>query len=162
MQYTEFTAYAALLTGAPPPTLQKSMVVRHRQTWKLREHHLVVSDPCSDSGIDVDIDSIDPLPGGDPLRSYFPTGTQIMEHRDGIEVQDVNCKNVLRYQRAPIPGRQPIDDDDYISCVQDVIITGEVRSITESVALTLDRLPGSFSMGSIQPYRASEALRWLR
>jgi hypothetical protein len=128
LQYTEFTAYAALLTGAPPPVLQKSMVVRHRQTWKLREHHLIVSDPChSDSGIDLDIDNIDPLPAGDPLRSYFPTGTQIREHRDGIEVQQANCKDILRYQRAPLTSLQCTDDDSYTPYVQDIVITGEVR-----------------------------------
>ncbi|TDL26798.1 hypothetical protein BD410DRAFT_825292 [Rickenella mellea] len=39
--YTEFTSYAALLSGAPPSILQKSLIAQHRQTWKLREHHLV-------------------------------------------------------------------------------------------------------------------------
>ncbi|KAF9458704.1 hypothetical protein BDZ94DRAFT_74376 [Collybia nuda] len=126
--YTEFTAYAALLTGAPPQTLQKSIVVRHRQTWKLREHHLIAADPYSDSGIDMDLDTVDPLPAGDPLRSYFPTGTQIREHREGIEVQEANCKNILHYQRARTTSRQRSDDDCYTVCVQDVIITGEGHS----------------------------------
>jgi hypothetical protein len=87
--YTEFTAYAALLGGAPPTIIQKSVVGRHQQTWKLREHHLLVADPSgSDSGIDMDIDQVLPLRAGDPLRAYFPTGTQIREHRDGLTVQD--------------------------------------------------------------------------
>ncbi|KAJ6625941.1 hypothetical protein B0H10DRAFT_1999553 [Mycena sp. CBHHK59/15] len=73
--YTEFTAYAALLQGAPPPILQKSVIVRHRQTWKLREHHFTSSGDSSPH----------PLSPGDPLRAYFPTGTHISESREGLE-----------------------------------------------------------------------------
>ncbi|KAF8889100.1 hypothetical protein BD779DRAFT_1611184 [Infundibulicybe gibba] len=91
--YTEFTAYAALLSGAPPLTLQKSMVVRHRQTWKLREHHLISSTPAQGFDCSTSPDVPGPLPAGDPLRSYFPTGTQIREHQDGIDVQEPGGKD---------------------------------------------------------------------
>ncbi|KAJ7938462.1 hypothetical protein B0H13DRAFT_1943151 [Mycena leptocephala] len=95
-QYTEFTAYAALLQGAPPPILQKSVIVRHRQTWKLREHHFVV--------------------GTEPVPSrVFPTGTQIIESRDGVEVRDPNRPTELRYYRSAlgpnIPAKDKHDDD---------------------------------------------------
>jgi hypothetical protein len=102
------------------------MVVRHRQTWKLREHHLITSDPSrSDSGIDLELDYIDRLPAGDPLRSYFPTGTQIRERRDGIDVQEPESKHSLHYQRASITASQS-ESDECNPYVQDIVITGEV------------------------------------
>ncbi|KAH0579994.1 hypothetical protein J132_09360 [Termitomyces sp. J132] len=122
--YTEFTAYAALLAGGDPHVIQESMVVRHRQTWKLHEHHLLAFDASrSDSGIGLDSDSVEPLPSGDPLRSYFPTGTQICEIEAGIVVRAPNRNDVLRYQRASSIGeeRQGVP-------VQDIIITGEGHS----------------------------------
>lgn len=128
-QYTEFTAYAALLSGAPPVILQKSLVVRHRQTWKLREHHLLAAGSSSSSsntdlGIDLtatsSINTDSPLSAGDPLRSYFPAGTHIKEDKRGLEVQEPG-KEPLRYRRSSHDGY------DKKTCVQDIIITGEVR-----------------------------------
>ncbi|KAG6864647.1 hypothetical protein C0993_008675 [Termitomyces sp. T159_Od127] len=160
-QYTEFMAYAALLGGGEPHVVQGSMVVQHRQTWKLFEHHLPASDPGSssnpdsdhDSGVGLDCgrrcqrererdcgrenetgngnenenenenasDGAAPLPPGDPLRSHFPTGTQICETRDGIDVRLPGREGVLRYRRASaLRGAAP---------VRDVVITGEVRGL---------------------------------
>ncbi|KAF9262007.1 hypothetical protein L218DRAFT_960614 [Marasmius fiardii PR-910] len=123
--YTEFTAYASLLQGDPPSTLQKSLVVRHRQTWKLREHHLVVSSDSdssrSDYGIGMD-DTTDPvqlLSAGDPLRSYFPTGTNIREHEWGVEVREP-LKGPLHYRHA--------DQETLNARVLDIVITGEGHS----------------------------------
>jgi len=115
-QYTEFTAYAALLAGAPPHTLEKSLVVQHRQTWKLREHHLLSSDCCGNN----------PLPGGNPLRSYFPMGTEIKEDADGVAVREPTGPGPLQYHRATVyhsTGRVQSR-----SRVQDIIITGEGHS----------------------------------
>ncbi|KAK0440161.1 hypothetical protein EV421DRAFT_812487 [Armillaria borealis] len=120
--YTEFTAYAALLSGAPPPVLQKSLVVKHRQTWKLREHHLLATEPVTDSSVPTSIDDFDPLSPGDPLRSYFPTGTHIKEDRDGLEVREPGGKEPLYYKRACF--LQP--DEQRHVC--DIIITGEGHS----------------------------------
>ncbi|KAL0574035.1 hypothetical protein V5O48_007919 [Marasmius crinis-equi] len=119
--YTEFTAYAALLQGAPPQLLQRNLVGRHRQTWKLREHHLISSDPSqSDSGVELDEnDDVEPLSAGDPLRSYFPTGTFIREHAWGVEVREP-YKEPLRYRRAAAGTCK--------SSVVDIIITGEGHS----------------------------------
>jgi hypothetical protein len=130
-QYTEFTAYAALLQGAPPPILQKSVIVRHRQTWKLREHHFVVGTEPVPSPVDDAPPDVHPLSAGDPLRAYFPTGTQIIESRDGVEVRDPNRPTELRYYRSAlgpnIPAKDKHDDDCSPQVqVQDIIITGEV------------------------------------
>ncbi|KAG6889688.1 hypothetical protein C0995_015436 [Termitomyces sp. Mi166 len=123
-QYTEFTAYASLLAGAQPHVIQGSMVVRHRQTWKLHEHHLLAFDASrSDSGIGLDSDSVEPLTSGDPLRSYFPTGTQIRETKDGIDIQVPKRNDVLHYQRA-----SSIREKGKGVSVQDIIITGEGHS----------------------------------
>ncbi|PFH48855.1 hypothetical protein AMATHDRAFT_148969 [Amanita thiersii Skay4041] len=122
--YTEFTAYAALLAGAPPSTLHKSMVVRHRQTWKLREHHLLNEESSiPDSGIEID--PLRPLSAGDPLRSYFPIGIQIKEHRDGIHLQEPHTRHVLHYQRASLALGKNNNGKQH---VRDIIVTGEGHS----------------------------------
>ncbi|KAJ7153448.1 hypothetical protein C8R43DRAFT_446153 [Mycena crocata] len=141
--YTEFTAYAALLQGAPPPILQKSVIVRHRQTWKLREHHFVAANsaspvpgnhPSPASDYEEDSDNANPLSAGDPLRAYFPTGTHIKETREGLEVRDPNRPAELRYTRAAVGANIPPNDNqnesDSLSRVQvqDIIITGEGHS----------------------------------
>jgi len=125
LQYTEFTAYAALLAGGHPPIIQKSLVVRHRQTWKLREHHLLAPDTSlPGSGINSESD-IEPLSGGDPLRSYFPSGVQMRETKDGVEVQEPNSKDVIRYHRTScLPG----SDKSRSPFVRDIIVTGEGHS----------------------------------
>ncbi|KAJ7146189.1 hypothetical protein C8R44DRAFT_690496 [Mycena epipterygia] len=151
--YTEFTAYAALLQGAPPPILQKSVIVRHRQTWRLREHHFMGNGPPlpgNNSGqtasggstaAEVD-DDAHPLSAGDPLRAYFPTGTHIIETRDGLEVRDPTRAADLRYRRAtlgfdvPAKNENSANDDTNINIgpsqpphqVHDIIITGEGHS----------------------------------
>lgn len=114
-----------MLNGAPPNAIQKTPVGRHQQTWKLREYHLVAADGSgSDSGIDVDVDFVDPLMPGGPLGSYIPTGTRLKEHRDGLIVQEAGCNRVLRYKRASSTEPQEYDSDAVLH-VQDIIITGE-------------------------------------
>ncbi|KAH7927562.1 hypothetical protein BV22DRAFT_1006674 [Leucogyrophana mollusca] len=118
--YTEFTAYAALLSGGPPPILHKSLVAQHRQTWKLREYRLV---PPSDA--DSYPDNTRPLSSGDPLRAYFPLGTHIRESSSAIEVREPGRQDALRYLRWA-----PFDSDEIsnreIQRLQDIIILGEV------------------------------------
>ncbi|KAF8628574.1 hypothetical protein AX17_005970 [Amanita inopinata Kibby_2008] len=127
--YTEFTAYAALLAGAPPNILHKSMVVRHRQTWKLREHHLLgPNSSIPDSGVEMDTGAADmskSLSPGDPLRSYFPMGTQITEHRDGVHIREPGRRQVLHYQRSSVALHKGVGARPH---VKDIIITGEGHS----------------------------------
>ena len=119
-----------MLDGAPPNVIQKTVVRRHQQTWKLREHLLVTIDSSSDSdsGIELDLDnttSVRSLNPGDPLDAYFPFGTQIKEYRDGLTVQEPGCDRALRYQRMSTIEAQKRDVDD-VAYVKDIIITGEV------------------------------------
>ena len=128
-----------MLEGAPPNVIQRSVVGRHQQTWKLREHHLVTttttsdSSSDSDSGIELDLDNKTTtvnhsLNAGDPLDAYFPAGTQIKEYRDGLSVQEPGCDRALRYQRFSANEAQKRDFEGVTSCVQDIIITGEVST----------------------------------
>ncbi|KAF7297339.1 hypothetical protein MIND_00967300 [Mycena indigotica] len=117
--YTEFTAYAALLQGAPPPILQKSVIVRHRQTWKLREHHFVDR---------FEGDTRQPLSAGDPLRAYLPNGTRLLEKPDCLLVQDPLTKKELRYTRPVLGEADEEEDEKPQMVVRDVIITGEGHS----------------------------------
>ncbi|KAJ3716553.1 hypothetical protein C8R42DRAFT_645219 [Lentinula raphanica] len=129
--YTEFTSYAALLSGAPPRTLQNILVAQHKQTWKLREHHLLAS-PSSDScprQSGKPTTNLEPVAPGSALHAYFPIGTQIEETPQGLTITE------------PTPGKEPLvyyradsQDKSREKVVQeakprvlDIIITGEVR-----------------------------------
>jgi hypothetical protein len=125
-----------LLEGAPPNVIQSSVIGRHQQTWKLREHLLVTTDSDSDSGIELDLDSsttVNSLNPGDPLDAYFPAGTEIREYWDGLTVQEPGCDRPLRYQRFSANEAQKRDIDD----VQDIIITGEVGTKKKSLYLQM-------------------------
>lgn len=123
LKFTEFTVYSELLAGAPPNSLRSSKVVCHRQTWKLREHHLLDNEASSsDSGVEMDRQAgfLRPLSPGDPLRSHFPAGSLVKEDRDGIRVQEPGKLSVLHYRRASFVRSEPKN------AVTDIIITGEV------------------------------------
>ncbi|EGO28705.1 hypothetical protein SERLADRAFT_446117 [Serpula lacrymans var. lacrymans S7.9] len=123
--YTEFTAYAALLSGAPPPILHRSLVAQHRQTWKLREYHLLETDVDSSSGLS----DPGPLSPGDPLRAYFPVGTRIREHSNEIQIHEPGRSEPLRYQRPPSCALNvSLMTDNYTRSLKDIIVVGEGHS----------------------------------
>jgi len=72
----------------------------------------------------MDVDQVLPLRGGDALRAYFPTGTQIREHREGLTIQDSGIGQMYRYERSSIRGCCKQDEEPL---VKDIIIAGEVR-----------------------------------
>jgi hypothetical protein len=129
-QYTEFTVYAALLSGAPPPALQKCLVAHHRQTWKLREYHFSIPGSVAPNpGSVTDLSAVEPLSAGDPLNAYFPVKTRIFERPNGIEVHDPGRADPLFYENATcydIFTADKYDNSTMKTSVQDVIILGEV------------------------------------
>ncbi|KAI0659610.1 hypothetical protein C8Q70DRAFT_985514 [Cubamyces menziesii] len=115
--YTEFTAYAALLSGAPPTVLQRSLVAHHPHLWKLREHHLYAPD-------DPDAPEVRPIAPGNPLRGYIPNGCQFSEQTDGIIFQEGSRAEPVLYQSwssIKKNGRPP-------GKLIDVFVTGEGHS----------------------------------
>ncbi|KAH8079828.1 hypothetical protein BXZ70DRAFT_901552 [Cristinia sonorae] len=122
--YTEFTAYAALLSGAPPATLQRSLVAQHRQTWKLREYHLYYDEDEGKDEEDVDVDLVmRPLKPGNPARAYIPAGTEIREGPTSVEIVEAGRKEPLVYHS--IASRVKHQSG---ARVKDVFITGEGHS----------------------------------
>ncbi|KAI0742868.1 hypothetical protein C8Q80DRAFT_1191188 [Daedaleopsis nitida] len=85
--YTEFTAYASLLSGAPPTVLQRSLVAHHPHLWKLREYHLY--DP-EDPGAP----GVWPISPGNCLRGYIPNGCQIMQNADSMDIREPGAPSV--------------------------------------------------------------------
>jgi hypothetical protein len=163
LQYTEFSTYVALLSGDPPISLQNCLMVQHRQTWKLREHHLLVSQ--------VDSSSItDPLSPGGALRSYFPVGTIFREDVNGVDVHEPGNSRTIRYERA---GSKVGMTGDQTLTILDIIITGEVRSVyvlphrlcgftAGHCCVSYRYCIGSLSMGPISSYGSCETLRRFR
>ena len=153
-QYTEFTSYAALLSGAPPSVLQRSLVAQHRQTIKVYEWHLI--EPESD---DDEYEAkgrraaVVPLPPGNPNRAYVPDGLVVNELPEALELS--------------VPGRcGPII---YQACNSmkklkrgrgvDVFLTGEVSLLPLIAGTIVDRFPlqghsawGQFNLiGRVRP-----------
>ncbi|KAF5366807.1 hypothetical protein D9758_006571 [Tetrapyrgos nigripes] len=132
--YTEFTSYGNLLSGGGPSVLTKSVVVKHHQTWKIREHHLLACDALRDSDSKpVPEENPHLLSLGDPLRSYFPAGTQIRETSDGLKVHEPGKKPLEYHAAAKLTrARNGNDvghvDDGSKSEVLDIIVTGEGHS----------------------------------
>ncbi|KAF9078452.1 hypothetical protein BDP27DRAFT_1309604 [Rhodocollybia butyracea] len=120
--YTEFTSYAALLSGAPPHFLQNILVAQHKQTWKLREHHLL--SPCGTEHLP------EPVAAGNALHAYFPLGTHIEETVQGLKITEPTVgKKPSLYQRPKKDQPTTNDDDETLrQRVLDIIITGEGHS----------------------------------
>ncbi|KAF8626660.1 hypothetical protein AX15_004751 [Amanita polypyramis BW_CC] len=159
--YTEFAAYAALLAGAPPNILHKSMVVRHRQTWKLREYHLLdeasLSNPSNEMNEDTDYpQSLSP---GDPLHSYLPVGTKIEEGRDRLHVQEPGKRHILQYHRAS--SHVTRKSGDALPDVKDIIITGEGHSAWGQFNLIGRVRPYDGFISISKEYVVRERGRWL-
>lgn len=66
-----------------------------------------------------------PLPPGDPLRSYFLSGTHIKEDREGLTVLAPHRSGSVRYQRASRVASHSSKRREGEK-VTDVIIMGEV------------------------------------
>ncbi|KAF5392676.1 hypothetical protein D9757_000941 [Collybiopsis confluens] len=139
--YTEFTSYAALLSGAPPQFLQNVLVAQHKQTWKLREHHLLSpsfssSDfcPLEEHGDGKNVDYPEPISPGNALHAYFPIGTHIEENVQGITVIEPGSgKKPLFYERCGShQGKvKHVEAKEVVTAkrrVLDIVITGEGHS----------------------------------
>ncbi|KZP33264.1 hypothetical protein FIBSPDRAFT_847884 [Athelia psychrophila] len=129
--YTEFTAYAALLAGAPPAILHRGLVAQHSQTWKLREYHFTTASAAHPHN-HSNGPSASPLGGGDALKAYFPDGTQIFDRASAIEVLEPGRPESIFYNRAEIVDvASTVASDGEVSLdhqVKDVIIIGEGHS----------------------------------
>ncbi|TFK48269.1 hypothetical protein OE88DRAFT_1664754 [Heliocybe sulcata] len=120
--YTEFTAYAALLSGAPPLVLLNSLVAQHRHTWKLREYHFTSAYPISrsSSGSARSDCAASPISPGDPLRGFLPEGARMEENQEeGIVEVWERGKDVPLVYRSAAEGE---------GRVRDVLIVGEGHS----------------------------------
>ncbi|KAG1740669.1 hypothetical protein EDB19DRAFT_1708301 [Suillus lakei] len=121
--YTEFTTYAALLSGRSPSILHNCVVAQHRQTWKLREYHLTVSRGADGITGGAKLPS---LSSGDPLKAFFPPGIRIHEHAGSAEVHEPGKTAPLSYRQSSACGAEA----EGFECpeIQDIIVVGEGHS----------------------------------
>jgi len=114
----EFETYAEMLSGASPAALQRSLIVRHWQTWKLREYYFYSSSSTPED------EPQEPLSEGDPLRAWLPQEATFAEPTPGIlKVWDPVVRKVLQYSR-----RSESPEAEGKGEVLDVIIKGEGHS----------------------------------
>lgn len=138
----EFTSYAALLTGASPSVLRKSLVAQHSQTIKVREWHLL--EPTEDEAEHLDPEDAVPLAPGNPGRGYIPDGTQIKVSADRLELirYTFGPKKVLVYHSWASVQKMGAADR-----VKDVFLTGEVSSLFQLLCATLTPSKGHSAWG---------------
>ncbi|KAE9389799.1 hypothetical protein BT96DRAFT_1002898 [Gymnopus androsaceus JB14] len=118
-------------------SFQNILVAQHKQTWKLREYHLLSpSDTCLLLGVNSDPEPVTP---GSALQAYFPLGTHIEETAQGLVITEPGAgKTPLLYERTtglqgkPLPTNKDTEDETGLNSrkrhVLDVIITGEGHS----------------------------------
>jgi len=156
--YTEFTAYAAMLSGAPPPTLNKSLVARHQQTWRLHEYHLLLPEDVGDVAEALAHPRYKPLSPGDPLRAYLPHGLAIEHDPDGISVYEPGRVVSTFYHRCPAPEHVT---PEYAKRVREILIAGEGHSAWGQFALIGRVRPGDGFMTLSKEYLDGERGKWL-
>lgn len=126
-----------MLSGAPPPTLNNSLVARHQQTWRLHEYHLLLPEALDGAAAKAALadPQYSPLSPGDPLRAYLPHGLAIQQEQSGgIRVCEPGHVVDTFYRRCPAP--EDITPE-YAMRVREILIAGEV-------GLSSDLAPLSF------------------
>ncbi|TFK29132.1 hypothetical protein FA15DRAFT_582977 [Coprinopsis marcescibilis] len=166
--YMEFSTYGSIIRGAPPEILQKSIINRHQQTWKLREHHLIAPDSShvndaenlssSSSEVDNFGSKILPLSAGDPLRSYIPADTVIVESREGLIIEEPGRDAPMHYTRA---GQNHTAGEEAKGSVIDIIITGEGHSAWGQFNLVGRVRPCDGFISLSKEYADGERGKWL-
>ena len=117
-----------MLSGAPPPTLNKSLVARHNQTWRLHEYHLLLPEDLGESAEAAEAledPRYKPLSPGDPLRAYLPHGLAVeQDHEiDGIRVHEPGRAADTFYHRCPAPEQITAE---YAKRIREILIKGQV------------------------------------
>jgi hypothetical protein len=119
-----------MLSGAPPPTLNKSLVARHNQTWRLHEYHLLLPEHLGESAEGADAledPRYKPLSPGDPLRAYLPHGLAVEQdhENDGIRVHEPGRVADTFYHRCPEPEQITAE---YAKRIREILIKGQVSA----------------------------------
>ncbi|KAG2151014.1 uncharacterized protein EDB93DRAFT_316413 [Suillus bovinus] len=154
--YTEFTTYAALLSGRPPSILHNCMVAQHRQTWKLREYYLTVSRGADGLAGSAKSPS---LSSGDPLKAFFPSGIRIHEHSGGAEVHEPGKTVPLSYRQPSVCG---VEAEGFKSIeIQDIIVVGEGHSAWGQFNLMGRVRPCDGFVTLLKEYVAGDRGQWL-
>ncbi|KAF8583511.1 hypothetical protein K439DRAFT_1348493 [Ramaria rubella] len=111
--YTEFTVYAAILSGAPPQTLYDGAIGQNIQIWKLREYNLYSESLYSQKA------SQNSLPIGDAFDAFFPQ--IIIDEKDdhAIFAYGSEQSKYFRYLHEPTKDNQKLCD---------VVVLGEGHS----------------------------------
>ncbi|KAI9435814.1 hypothetical protein H4582DRAFT_2168347 [Lactarius indigo] len=158
--YTEFSAYARLLSGAPPPTLNNSLVARHQQAWRLHEYHLLLPEGLDSTAMKVALANPRywPLSPGDPLRAYLPHGLTIEHERNGIRVREPGHVEDTFYCRCPAPEDITLE---YAKRVREILIAGEGHSAWGQFALIGRVRPGDGYITLSKEYIDGDRGKWL-
>lgn len=124
-QYTEFTSYAALLSGAPPSVLQRSLVAQHRQTIKLLEWHLLEEEEP------VTPRTVRPLVPGNPCRGHVPDSLHVHEAGDTLELSEFGGNEPLVYHSLSAIKQQGLKGK-----VRDIFLTGQASKRSRAITCT--------------------------
>jgi hypothetical protein len=109
--------YGLLLTGALPNFLERAGLAQHRQTWRLREHHMLAGGGA-------------PLSTGNALDAALPAGASFAEDGGVLRVFDPRADAAHTYYTwDPETRARPAAPADLAGApVVDIIVTGEGHS----------------------------------
>ncbi|KAI6143479.1 hypothetical protein BKA82DRAFT_25105 [Pisolithus tinctorius] len=144
--YTEFDVYSSLLSGGLPPVLRNCQVAQHRQTWKLREYHLL--------GSPESLENIQPLGLGDALRAFFPSDVRLREFSEFLEVYTPGMEEVIHYKRSLRTRTR-----EQLIC--DIIVIGEGHSAWGQFNLYGRIRPLDGLVSLLKEYVGGDRGRWL-
>ncbi|KAI6022928.1 hypothetical protein PISMIDRAFT_356063 [Pisolithus microcarpus 441] len=143
--YTDFDVYSSLLSGGLPPVLRNCEVVQHRQTWRLREYHLLSSQES--------LDKIQRLELGDALRAFFPSSIRLRELSESLEVCTPGMETI-HYQRSS-------HTRTHQQSVGDIIVIGEGHSAWGQFNLYGRVRPLDGLLSLLKEYCGGHRGRWL-
>jgi len=112
--------------------LNKSLVARHNQTWRLHEYHLLLPSSLDESAEGARVlehPRYKPLSPGDLLRAYLPHGLTVEQDHDdnddvGMRVYEPGRVADTFYHRCPAPEQITAE---YAKRVREILIKGQVR-----------------------------------
>ncbi|KAI0339133.1 hypothetical protein BDW22DRAFT_1362095 [Trametopsis cervina] len=148
--YTEFTSYAALLSGAPPSILHRSLVAQHRQTLKIQEWHLIEDEDSSLSS------RPQPLAAGNPCRGYVPNDLAVRVVGDSLELTMPGATEPVVYRSWP-----SMELNGVKGKVRDTFLTGQGHSAWGQFSLVGRVRPCDGFISLSKEYNDGDRGKWL-
>lgn len=146
--------------------MNKSLVARHNQTWRLHEYHLLLPpdlDESAEGARVLEHPRYKPLSPGDLLRAYLPHGLTVEQDHDdndnvGLRVYEPGRVADTFYHRCPAPEQITAE---YAKRVREILIKGQGHSSWGEFELIGRVRAGDGFVTLLKTYLDGERGKWL-